>query len=313
MAGSTEPTYVRIAAELTRRIDQAEIAPGDKVPSTRQVAQEFGVALATATKALDVLRAGGLVTTRPRSGTVVAPREETSRGPGPKALTRRQVLAEAVAIADAEGLDAVSMRAVAGRCGVAPMSLYRFVEGKDQLVAAMADSVYAASPFALDPDAPWRERAESLGRELWRLHRDHPWLGRTQPLTRPMLLPNLLRFGDRLLGALEGLNLPPKTQFDVHVLLYNHVAGLAANIEREDEAMSLTGVSAEEWTDRQYVPHFGNDSFRSAFPHMARLFGPTALLADGYDMDIDELFELGFGLLLDGVEGYAQRQARMGP
>ena len=61
MAGSTEPTYVRIAAELTRRIDAAEIAPGGKVPSTRQVAQEFGVALATATKALDVLRAEGLV------------------------------------------------------------------------------------------------------------------------------------------------------------------------------------------------------------------------------------------------------------
>ncbi|SDJ88297.1 transcriptional regulator, TetR family [Nocardioides sp. YR527] len=313
MASSTEPTYVRIAAELTRRINDAEIAPGGKVPSTRQVAQEFGVALATATKALDVLRTEGLVITRPRSGTVVAPRDDASRTSGARALTRHRVLAEAVAIADTEGLEAVSMRAVAGRCGVAPMSLYRFVEGKDELVAAMADAVYAASPFTLDPEAPWRERAESLGRELWRLHRDHPWLGRTQPLTRPMLLPNLLRFGDRLLGALEGLGLPPKTQFDMHVLLYNHVAGLAANIEREDEALSLTGVSAEEWTDRQYVPHFGNDSFRSTFPHMARLFGPGALLADGYDMDIDELFELGYGLLLDGIEAYAQRQARMGP
>jgi DNA-binding transcriptional regulator YhcF (GntR family) len=306
VAGSTEPTYVRIAAELTRRIDQAEIAPGDKVPSTRQVAQEFGVALATATKALDVLRAGGLVITRPRSGTVVAPREDT-RTSEAKALTRHRILAEAVAIADTEGLDAVSMRAVAGRCGVAPMSLYRFVESKDQLVAAMADSVYASSPFAVDPAARWRERAESLGRELWRLHRDHPWLGRTQPLTRPMLLPNLLRFGDRLLGALEGLSLPPKTQFDMHILLYNHVAALAANIEREDEAMSLTGVSAEEWTDRQYVPHFSDDAFRGRFPHVARLFGPTALLPDGYDMDIDELFELGFGLLLDGIEAYARR------
>ncbi|HEY9394000.1 MAG TPA: GntR family transcriptional regulator, partial [Nocardioides sp.] len=203
MAGSTEPTYVRIATELTRRIEAGEIAPGGKVPSTRQVVQEFGVALATATKALDVLRAGGLVITRPRSGTVVAPRDDASRTPGAKALTRQRILAEAVGIADAEGLDAVSMRAVAGRCGVAPMSLYRFVEGKDELVAAMADAVYAASSFTLDPDAPWRERAESLGRELWRLHRNHPWLGRTQPLTRPMMLPNLLRFGDRLLGALE--------------------------------------------------------------------------------------------------------------
>lgn len=325
MASSTEPTYVRIAAELTRRIESAEIAPGGKVPSTRQVAQEFGVALATATKALDVLRADGLVITRPRSGTVVAPRDDAARTPAMKALSRQRILAEAVGIADAEGLDAVSMRAVAARCGVAPMSLYRFVEGKDELVAAMADAVYAASPFTLDPEAPWRERAESLGRELWRLHRNHPWLGRTQPLTRPMMLPNLLRFGDRLLGALEGLGLPPKTQFDMHVLLFNHVAALAANIEREAEAMSLTGVSADEWTDRQYVPHFSDDDFRGRYPHVARLFGSTGLLADGYDMDIDELFELGYGLLLDGIEAYAQRHrerpadqadqaiARMGP
>lgn len=308
MTDPTRPPYLRIAAELGRRIDDGELEAGDKVPSTRQVAQDFGVALATATKALDVLRTEGRVVTRPRSGSVVAPRAEPARGPGARPLTRGRVLGAAVRIADAEGLEAVSMRAVAGRCGVAPMSLYRFVEGKDELVAAMADAIYATASFEDDPDAPWRRRAESLSRELWRLHRDHPWLGRTQPLTRPMMLPNLLRFGDRLLGALEALELPPKTQFDVQVLLYNHIAGLAANIEREDEAASLTGVSGEEWTDSRYVPHFQDDTFTSRFPHVSRLFGPTGLLSDGYDMDLDEMFELGLDLLLDGVEVHARRR-----
>nr|WP_260174066.1 TetR/AcrR family transcriptional regulator C-terminal domain-containing protein [Nocardioides albus] len=171
----------------------------------------------------------------------------------------------------------------------------------------MADAIYGTAQFEDDPEAPWRRRAESLSRELWRLHRDHPWLGRTQPLTRPMMLPHLLRFGDRLLGALEALELSPKTQFDVQVLVYNHIAGLAANIEREDEALSLTGVSADEWTDSRYVPHFSDDTFATRFPHIARLFGPTGLLSDGYDMDIDELFELGLGLLLDGIEAHARR------
>lgn len=306
MAESTEPPYVRIAAELSRRIADRELAPGDKVPSTRQVAQDFGVALATATKALDVLRAEGLVITRPRSGTVVAPRRAAKGGEAAE-LTRERLLAEAIEIADGEGLEAVSMRAVASRCGVAPMSLYRFIEDKDELVTAMADAIYGSSPFDRDPAAPWRSQVESLGRELWRLHRAHPWLGRTQPLTRPLPLPNIIRLGDRLLGALEGIGLPPHRYFEVHVLLFSHILGLAANFEADHAAVSETGLSSEEWTDLQYQPLFGDTTFMREHPHFTKLFGHTGVLSEGYDLDLDGLFELGMGLLLDGVEALARR------
>ncbi|MCI2416704.1 TetR/AcrR family transcriptional regulator C-terminal domain-containing protein [Saccharopolyspora sp. K220] len=307
MAEQVEPPYARIAAELSRRITDRELVPGDKVPSTRQVAQEFGVALATAVKALDVLRAEGLVLTRPRSGTVVAPRRP-ARGSGDSAaeLTRERVLAEAVAIADAEGLEAVSMRAVAGRCGIAPMSLYRHVEGKDELVLAMADTVYGTLSFEDDDESgSWRERVEFLTRALWRLHRAHPWLGQVHPLTRPLPLPNLLAFGDRLLGALGGVGLPPKLHFDVHVLLYSHVVGLAANFEREDEALSATGLSAEEWTDLQYLPRINDEEIMGRYPHFAKLFGHFGALREGYDMNLDEMFALGLAMLLDGLETLA--------
>ncbi|WP_030154685.1 GntR family transcriptional regulator [Glycomyces sp. NRRL B-16210] len=307
MAESLEPPYARIAAELRRRIADRELAPGDKVPSTRRVAQEFGVALATATKALDVLRAEGLVITRPRSGTVVAPRRKAGRTATPE-LTREQVLAEAIAIADAEGLEAVSMRALAGRCGVAPMSLYRFVEDKDELLAAMADRVYAGLRVDDDEAAPWRERVEAFASALWRTHRAHPWLGRISPLTRPLPVSSLLWIGDRILGALEGIGLPPKLRFDVHVLLYSHIVGLSANFDLEDAAVSDTGLSAEEWTDLRYVPVMHTEGRLSPYPHFAALFGPAGALTEGYDMDLDAMFELGLGLLLDGVEALAARR-----
>ncbi|MBC3992979.1 winged helix-turn-helix transcriptional regulator, partial [Streptomyces sp. AC563] len=67
-----QPPYLRIVGELRRRIAEGELTPGDRVPSTRQIAREWGVALATATKALTTLRLEGLVVTRPRAGTVVA-------------------------------------------------------------------------------------------------------------------------------------------------------------------------------------------------------------------------------------------------
>jgi DNA-binding transcriptional regulator YhcF (GntR family) len=306
VAESTEPPYARIARELSRRISDRELAPGDKVPSTRQVAQDFGVALATAAKALDVLRAEGLVITRPRSGTVVASRR-TARSGGAAELTREQVLAEATVIADGEGLEAVSMRAVASRCGVAPMSLYRFVEDKEDLVLAMADAVYGSAAFERDAAAPWRSQVESLARELWRLHRAHPWLGRTQPLTRPQPLPNITRLGDRLLGALEGTGLEPKRYFDVHMLLFSHIVGLAANVDAEDAAVSESGLSSEEWTDLQYLPRFADPAFMGAHPHFMTLFEPSGAMPDGYDLDLDELFELGLGLLLDGVEAMRRR------
>jgi DNA-binding transcriptional regulator YhcF (GntR family) len=312
VADSSEPPYARIAAELSRRITERALAPGDRVPSTRQVAQEFSVALATAAKALDVLRSEGLVITRPRSGTVVAPRRAAKSGE-PAEPTRERVLAEAVAIADAEGLEAVSMRAVAGRCGVAPMTLYRFVEGKDDLLMSMCDSVYGELSFEDDESAPWRARLEAIAAALWRVHRNHPWLGRVHPLTRPLPLPNLLGIGDSLLGTLGTLGLPPKLQFDAHVLIYSHIVGLAANFEREDEAVSDTGLSAEEWTDLQYVPSVNGDGVMSRYPHFAKLFGHFGSLPDGYDMDLDEMFRLGLALLLDGLEALAARHREPDP
>ncbi|MFE7801520.1 GntR family transcriptional regulator [Nocardia sp. NPDC057440] len=312
MSEPIEPPYVRIAAELTRRITERKLSAGDKVPSTRQVAQEFGVALATATKALDVLRSEGLVITRPRSGTVVAPRRAGNSGEPVTELTRERVLAEAVSIADAEGLEAVSMRAVAGRCGVAPMTLYRFVEGKDELLMAMSDSVYGTPSFEFAESEPWRTRVEAVATALWRVHRAHPWLGLVHPLTRPLPLPNLLGISDRLLGSLEVLGLPPKLQFDVHVLVYSHIVGLASNFEREDIAVSDTGLSSEEWTDLQYLPPVNDKSIMNRYPHFAKLFGHFGSLPYGYDMDLDEMFQLGLNLLLDGVEALAARLAAKG-
>lgn len=72
MASRSGPPFRRIADEIARRIADGELAPGERVPSTRQISREWGVALATATKALTALRLEGLVEARPRVGTVVA-------------------------------------------------------------------------------------------------------------------------------------------------------------------------------------------------------------------------------------------------
>src|SRR5215471_17193361 len=79
------PRYLEIAAELRSRIESGELAPGMRVPSTRAIVDEWGVAMATATKVLTELRHQGLVRAVPGVGTVVEGDRRPTRGvPAPR-------------------------------------------------------------------------------------------------------------------------------------------------------------------------------------------------------------------------------------
>lgn len=292
-----DPPYLRIASELRQRIDAGELRPGDRLPSTRALATEYGVALATAAKALTELSQAGVIRAQPRVGSVVMPRAKTRTAPE-RELNRARIVRAAVAIADTQGLEAVSMRTVAARLGVSTMSLYRHVPDKERLVLLMADMAYSEGEYPAVPPEHWRTRLEFGARTLWRLYRRHPWLAHLGPLARPLPLPHLLRHGEWIIGALTGLGLPAARILDLQILLYAHGQGLAVHLERETLAEAETGLSDEQWGDA----HLGDlqalaDS--GVYPNFAHMLGG---LADGYDFDLDALFEIGLQALLDGFE-----------
>ncbi|MEE6263304.1 GntR family transcriptional regulator [Plantactinospora sonchi] len=357
-----DPPYRRIVADLRRRIATGELAPGDRVPSTRQIATEWGVALATATRALSTLREQGVVRARPRVGTVVAeapaaptpprsarqPTRHTTRQPtrqpterpgadrsdaaqpgrepelGPSGrrpaarvsarpeadVNRDRIVRAAIEIADAEGLDALSMRAVASRLGVSTMSPYRYVGSKDDLVRLMADTAYGEQYPPESTPAGWRSQLELGARVLWELHRRHPWLAHTGPLSRPLPLPNLLVHSERMLSALDALGLDPTTMLDVTVLIYNHVQGLAVHLEREAQARAATGLSDEQWIDTQ-APAMDALATAGPYPTYARILG--SFRRTGYDLDLTRLFELGLHALLDGLAVRLGQRTGAGP
>ncbi|MFF7455403.1 TetR/AcrR family transcriptional regulator C-terminal domain-containing protein [Kitasatospora sp. NPDC008115] len=299
MAPGTDPPFQRIAADLRRRIAAGELAPGERVPSTRRLAQDWGVALATATKALTVLRLEGLVEARPRVGTVVAAAPATGPRPvePPGDLSRERLIRAALELADAEGLAALSMRAVASRLGVSAMSAYRHVTSKDELVLLTADAAFGEARYPAEPPAGWRPRLELGARTLWALFRRHPWLAHLSPVTRPLLLPNLLTHAEWALAALDGHGLSPTAALDIHVLLYSYIEGIAVNLERETQAQATTGLTGDEWTDTRLAA-FDPRTAASRLPVFTRMMSD---LADGYDLDLDALFELGLATLLDGL------------
>ncbi|MFF5206214.1 TetR/AcrR family transcriptional regulator C-terminal domain-containing protein [Streptosporangium sp. NPDC000396] len=304
MAAKIDPPYLRIVAEIRRRIADGELAPGDRVPSTRQIAKEWNVALATATKALAILSQEGAVRAQPRVGTVVAsPEPGPARvrrrvTPGPdQELTRERVVRAAIEIADAEGLAALSMRGIAARLGVATMSPYRYVNGKDDLILLMADAAFGEESYPADPPAGWRARLELGARTLWRLYRRHPWLAQMSTLTRPLPLPNLLVHAEWALSALDGHGLDATTMLNLNVLLYSYVQGIAVNLEREAQAEATTGLSEEQWMDI-HEPALEAIAASGDYPTFAKV---TEAIKDGYDLVLDEMFEFGLQPLLDGL------------
>lgn len=309
---SGQPPYLRIAASIRRRITDGELAPGDRVPSTRQIAREWGVALATATKALTTLRLEGLVEARPRTATVVAgaapvavPRRRSSPVPVPeRELALDLIVRTAIDIADAEGLSALSMRGVAARLGVAAMSPYRYVPSKDDLVQLMADAAYGEETYPADAPEGWRPRVELGARTLWSLYRRHPWLAQLGSLTRPLLVPGLMVHGEWMLGALDGHGLDPVTLFDIHVLIYSHVQGLAVHLEWEAHAEASTGQSEDQWMDSR-APALRELVESGRFPTFTKVVGA---FDNGYDLRLDALFTSGLNALLDGLTPLVEGQ-----
>lgn len=285
--------YARIVADLQRRIAAGELRPGDRVPSTRQLTQEWGVAMATATKALSTLRQQGLVRAVHGVGTVVADGRRPGRAEPGQELTRERIVRAAVGIADADGLATVSMRRIATDLGVATMSLYRHLPGKDDLVLLMTDAAIAEESLPEIPPPGWRARLELSSRLQWRLYRKHPWLPGAISMTRPQALPNAVKHTDWSLQALAGLE--PKAMFYAYLTVFGFVRGVAMNLEAEVQAEQDTGLTADEWADTQghlLRPIIDNADL-PAFAELTR---------HDIDFDLEDLFEFGLARVLDGLE-----------
>jgi AcrR family transcriptional regulator len=300
----TQPPYRRIADEIRARIADRELRPGDPVPSARGITREWGVALATATKVLATLNAEGVTRSLPGRGTVVAnpagpkqPERAVRRSESDPDLTRERIVTAAIRVADAEGLAQLSMRRIATELGAAPMSLYRHVNGKDELVVSMMDSVIGEDPLPTRPPKGWRAQLELSSRLQWQSFRHHPWLAQALSITRPQLIPNGMRHTEWALRALDTSGLTIQEMMHVHTTLFSHVRGLALNLEAEAQAEQDSGLTSDEWMETQ-EHGFRAIASTGDFPLLSRL------VDSDMELDLDQLFEFGLGRLLDGLERY---------
>jgi AcrR family transcriptional regulator len=224
-----------------------------------------------------------------------------SRGPKPK-LTVAAIVARAIAIADADGLDALSMRRVADELGVGTMSLYTYVPGRSQLVTLMLDAVAREVADSYPPEeiaATWREGLEVIAHRNWESWLHHAWvLEATTP--RPILGPGTGRKYDTELRPLEGIGLTDIEMDATLTLVLSHVRGTAQAAVALRREARVSGLTDPEWW-AQYGPLLRMVAADTKLP-LADRVGPTAGAANSGAFNPARALEFGLARILDGVE-----------
>lgn len=296
-------SYRRIVSDLRTRIEAGSFKAGDRLPSTRALARKWRVANATAARALAELARAGYVEVRPRSGHLVA--DGPSRASNE--LTRERIVAAAIRIADAEGLEALSIRGVAARLETPVMSLYRHVKSKDDLLTLMADTAFGEVSLPASRSGGWRKQLEDASRLEWAAMRRHPWLARVVYISRPMPTPRALAFVDWVMAALASTALDEASKLYVHVVLHGFIQGLAVNVEAEAKAVADSGKTDAEYMRTQGAI-FRDIAESGRFPHFAKM---TDGISETFTLDLDRLFEFGLSAMLDGFAIMIEERRRI--
>ncbi|HLS13679.1 MAG TPA: TetR/AcrR family transcriptional regulator [Beutenbergiaceae bacterium] len=217
------------------------------------------------------------------------------RGPKPR-VTSEQVITAAIAIADADGLDTVSMRTVAERLGLTAMSLYAYVPSKGVLVDAMLDRILGERASAPAADEHWRDGLHRLAHDTWNIYSRHPWALQATMSRRPFG-PNILAGLEATLRTVADLGLAPQEMVSIVNTVDDYVHGaLAASLETA-QAQQASGLSNDAWLER-HGPLLAEFATLSDYPTLVELWSNDTLTERHID------FEFGLARVLDGIEGY---------
>jgi AcrR family transcriptional regulator len=228
--------------------------------------------------------------------------------------SRADIANAAIAVADAEGIDAVSMRRVARELGLGTMSLYHYVRGKDELLDLMSDAILGGQ---LVDDAElrkgWRAGLRAIAFATRANFERHPWMiSAMRPRPRAVPGPNSLRHFDQSVATVAETGVDVQTQMEIVALIDDYVFGfvlrasIAAFEAREEEA-------EPSWMQAVF-DYMSGELETGAYPNVSRLVDANRA-GGGRDEDLAVMtldegrFERGLDRLLDGIAVELERKA----
>ena len=220
---------------------------------------------------------------------------DPQRGPK-REMSVEKIVDAAVGLADAEGLGAVSMAAVAAKLGYTPMSLYRYVSAKEDLVLLMQESATGLPPASVRGEGDWRPRLAAILRSQLDIYLGHPWM-LDIPITGSPTTPNSSAWMDITLEALAATPLSAEERLAVTLMVTGHARWYGTIIAAYASVARATGMTPEQITQREAAMYAGLITAEE-FPSLHQ-----AVSAGVFESEADP-FAFGFERILDGVEAY---------
>ncbi|GAA1470038.1 TetR/AcrR family transcriptional regulator [Microbacterium thalassium] len=209
--------------------------------------------------------------------------------------TRERIMSTAVELADREGIEALTIRALAGEMGVGPMTLYHYVDGKETVLDGMVDAVFAKIALP-DPALPWRETVRARCVSAKSVLVKHPW---SVPLLESRTSPGPATLGhhEAMLACFFGAGMSLQLTAHAYAVLDSYVYGYAI----QEASMPIQGDDSAE-----RVAEISSGFSPGEYPHLVR-FAADHAMQPGFDFGAS--FEYGLDLLLDGLEAARQAEA----
>jgi AcrR family transcriptional regulator len=223
------------------------------------------------------------------NGMLVWERPEPPERPTPAPLSRERIVRAAIRLADADGLDAVSLRKVATALEVGPMRLYGYIDSKQELLDLMVDAVHAEIRPSGDG---WREVLRSLAEATRHAAHEHEWLADLLG-GRPQLGPNALAGGETMAAALGAVDVDAVMPVAGAVNAY--VIGAVRREIAERRAERATGLDQRRW-QKSLGPYLERAFATGRYPAL------ETVVRDAAHLNADETFRIGLDCLLDGIE-----------
>jgi AcrR family transcriptional regulator len=222
--------------------------------------------------------------------------------PGPqRSHSRARITSAAIAIADADGLEAASMRRIAAEIGAGAMTLYHYVRNREDLIELMIDAVTGELELPAEQSGDWRAQltlAANQKRSLWLRH---PWLATRTP-GHPIWGPNSLNQQEFMLAALDGFDLSIDEIVSLVGLLNGYVESFVrAEVGWAQEARR-TKVDMKEWI-RRTAPYARELVAMGKYPMFSRVLTETATP----HLEPDRRFRYGLERVLDSISASLSR------
>jgi AcrR family transcriptional regulator len=224
------------------------------------------------------------------------------RGPRAK-LTVEAIARAAIQVADAHGLEALSMQRVAAELGYTTMSIYNHIPSKELLLEVMVDAA-ADRPPEIDDTEDWRDGVTRWVKELWIALQAHPWVLRV-PLNHAPIGPNQLTWLDRLLRHMLSAGLPESAAMSAAQHLLSAVRGMA----QIDTDLTHAGGTARP-TDTQIGQMLAGLIDPQRFPALTVVAAAESIAPQADTLPVHLQFSLD--LFLDGIEAWTSNHAQRG-